>query len=118
MHCYRIVALLNRGSGQNLVSFMSNEVCATLGGTKPVVTNAQNELLKPTIYPNPVKDFLTIPVTGTTQIKIYNQKGQKLGEETLDQANTSLDFRNYQNGMYWLKIQSQNSTSFTRIIKN
>ncbi len=69
------------------------------------------------IYPNPTSDRITINFKGEIlkSVTIYNQLGRKVKEATTD----DVDISNLSNGIYFVKITSQNGKIVTKkIIKN
>ena len=73
------------------------------------------------LYPNPFEDRLTI--TGNTnilgsQVKIYSILGQQLQSFLLKELENSLDLSDLQNGIYLIKIETQNGSNSFRVIKN
>lgn len=71
-----------------------------------------------TVFPNPVKDFLTIlaPQDQYTTT-VYNIQGQLVSETTTHTGNTQLDYSAYANGIYFIKIASNNAIKTIKVIK-
>jgi beta-glucanase (GH16 family) len=81
-------------------------------------TNFQNpEKIK--LFPNPVSDNLTIlNLENTIQTaEIYSILGQKLHSCILLKNETNVDVSNYQNGIYLVKLISENSNTTYKFIK-
>ncbi len=71
-----------------------------------------------TVFPNPVKDFLTIQAPqGEYTATIYNIQGQRVSETTAHIGNTQLDYSTYANGIYFVKIVSNNALKTIKVIK-
>ena len=72
------------------------------------------------LYPNPVIDFLTIKTEKTDLLKIiiYNSLGQELRIIDLEKNVTSksIDLSNLNNGIYFVKVSSQNGKSIIKKI--
>ncbi|WP_411895999.1 aryl-sulfate sulfotransferase [Winogradskyella sp. A2] len=67
------------------------------------------------IYPNPTKDKIQInSKTEITKVEVFNILGNKITEF----KGSRLDLGQFQNGMYLLKIHTNNSIVSKRIIKN
>jgi hypothetical protein len=80
----------------------------------PTLNNDDFELNKATIYPNPVSDLLNIKnVYNLKSMSLYNPLGQLI----LESKNETIDFNQYQSGIYTLKIYSSNGVETRRIIK-
>jgi len=72
------------------------------------------------IYPNPVKDKLKIEfvdLSTTKNIIISNIQGQIVKNINVqDRANYTINVSNYDNGIYFIKISSNNKTQIQKII--
>ena len=70
------------------------------------------------IYPNPVNSQLIIShQVPLERITIYDLNGKKLYVETPHQFDEVIDMTNFSEGIYFLKIFSQNHTLTRKIIK-
>ena len=71
--------------------------------------------VKTKLYPNPVSNILNVEtlLIGNYQLKIVNQLGQVVLEQNNNTASSSLDVSNLFNGIYFLKITSENNESQT-----
>jgi hypothetical protein len=66
------------------------------------------------LFPNPVKDVLNIKMNDDlSQAIIYNLQGQKVIESTTKQINVS----NLENGVYFIKVNSEGKNATKRFIK-
>jgi hypothetical protein len=98
----------------------NNQTC-----NKPLMTpgtclNLSNESFQSfdvEIYPNPTKDFVTINSLVDT-IKVYNSIGQEVFTKSYQQQNqTKVDFSSFSNGVYFMKIKTDNLEKTVKIIK-
>ncbi len=72
-----------------------------------------------TIYPNPVKDILTIETTrfvSLEKISFYNSLGQKVKEVIGD--NTVISLTDLTPGIYVVEVKTKQGVSYKKIIKN
>lgn len=71
---------------------------------------------KNSIYPNPATDQITINSTDNVQrVEIYNMQGQLVKAET--GAVNNISVKDLANGMYTLKLTTDNGTSIHKIVK-
>lgn len=72
------------------------------------------------IYPNPATNFITVGVAdvneGTT-IHIINALGEIVVTETATSTSTTLNTENLTNGIYFVKVESKNSSAIKKFIK-
>ncbi len=69
-----------------------------------------------TIYPNPATDHISINSTENVQrVEIYNMQGQLVKAET--GAVNNISVKDLANGMYTLKLTTDNGTSIHKIVK-
>ena len=72
------------------------------------------------LFPNPVTDQLIIKNTENTigsTIKVYSILGQELKSFVLDTTETILDVSNYQNGIYFVQINTNLGIQNYKFIK-
>lgn len=72
------------------------------------------------VYPNPVLDELLIDTETlkTETIEVYNINGQLIKSQNKTETNTiKIDFSNLDNGVYLVKINSENGSIYKRIVK-
>ncbi|WP_181368994.1 T9SS type A sorting domain-containing protein [Flavobacterium pallidum] len=70
------------------------------------------------LYPNPVKDELTINGTKTIQeVGIYNLLGQKVLGQKIDAVSGSMDVSGLETGVYLVRVISAEAEKTIRIIK-
>lgn len=85
----------------------------------PAALNNENfNLLSATIYPNPVKDILTISSnTEITRISIYNVLGQEVISEKLNAKEGVINTSGLQSGAYVVKVESDSKVKSLKVIK-
>jgi hypothetical protein len=66
------------------------------------------------IYPNPVKSILNIKTDDKIKIELYDEIGRKV--KNLSNSNV-INLENLSKGIYYLKIQTEKSSSVEKIIK-
>lgn len=92
-----------------------------------IVTTATNELEEDLeqeirIYPNPVKDLLTLDLSETnqtfTEINIFNALGEMVYQQKAISSITEINTNQLNSGIYFLLLKDNSGTSFShRIIK-
>ncbi len=68
------------------------------------------------IFPNPVSDFFTIEGVNLGTAEIMNAEGKIIRSISLNYINT-IDVSELTNGMYIIKVTSNNKVGFTRFVK-
>jgi Secretion system C-terminal sorting domain len=85
-----------------------------------VLANESFEMSNISVYPNPSNGFVTIAY-GTfepTQIQVYDISGKLiLTKENLNVSETNLDLSSASQGIYFIKISSENQSVVKRLIK-
>jgi hypothetical protein len=73
------------------------------------------------IYPNPANDFMTVSLAAepsdSSTIHIINTLGEIVLTEKATSSNTTLNASNLQNGIYFVKVESKNSSAIKKFIK-
>ena len=72
------------------------------------------------IYPNPVKDFLSIDLQKNTTgiVTIYNTQGQIIYQQDIQsESDVHIDVSNLISGLYFLKVNSKNGISIGKFLK-
>ena len=67
------------------------------------------------VYPNPVKDILTINSEDLKSYSVYNILGQEVKKDNLDSSN-QINLSDLKNGIYILKLQNKENNHFTKKI--
>jgi hypothetical protein len=73
-----------------------------------------------TIIPNPSNDRITISsplISGNTQLSIFNVSGEKVIERQLTDTETQLDISALPRGVYFVRVQDEEMTEVTKLIK-
>lgn len=78
---------------------------------------AMNELSGFDVYPNPNNGSFVISAPYTANYSIMNAAGQLISEGQTSAGNTQIDLSNYSNGLYFVRLQSNNQTSVIKVIK-
>ncbi len=79
-----------------------------------------DNLPKITLYPNPVKERITIKTSNNSRgfrATIYSILGVKIKSFTQNELEKTYDFSNYKSGTYILKVETENGTSLHKILK-
>lgn len=78
----------------------------------------ESEFSNLTVYPNPVKDMLQIRNTSTiTSIEITSILGKQIYSKSIDTLETEIDISAFTNGVYFVKIMSDDGEQTIKIIK-
>lgn len=119
----------NSGIGGNSVQDITmNSNCemwfATNGGAS-VLSNClnvqENKIVDVSIVPNPTRDYLTLNFSdfyNKYTIALYSSDGKRLQSHVTESSDFRIDLSSYSNGIYYLKINSENSETYHKIIKN
>ncbi len=74
-----------------------------------------SEIVQALIYPNPVRDILTIETKDSIKsIEVYSMLGELLASE---KGNSQIDFSTYTKGIYFLKIDTKKGSVFQKVLK-
>ena len=78
----------------------------------------ESEFSNLTVYPNPVKDVLQIRNTSLiSSIEITSVLGKQILLKTVDNLTTEIDLNEFSNGVYFVKIKSNEGEKIVKIIK-
>ena len=67
------------------------------------------------VYPNPMKDIVTIEADGMTQVLVYNALGQCLIQKEVAESKTTIDLQNMSGGLYLLRVKTEKGMFSKRI---
>lgn len=56
------------------------------------------------VYPNPVKDVLTVKAENLSSVTVYNSIGQKVFEQKLDTNELTINTNDFESGIYMIRI--------------
>lgn len=70
------------------------------------------------IFPNPVNEVLFIESSRNGKLSVYNHNGQKVSDFNLMIGKNQLNFGDFNNGIYLLRIVSDNKTMVKKVVKN
>ncbi len=71
-----------------------------------------------TLFPNPVQDVLNIKTTSPKySIEIFNVQGQLVYEREDNSNNTTVNYSSFANGIYVMRLTSQDASQTVKIIK-
>ncbi len=95
-----------------------NPATATVVFEVAIPAGMEDQLLEVNIYPNPAHQYIQIEGldASTFQAVMYDVKGIPVVTKQLDGMHRQLDVRNVKSGVYFLKIQSENSSTTTTIL--
>jgi hypothetical protein len=83
---------------------------------------SDHQATKILIYPNPVKDKVTIllPSSGTVSatLELYSPEGRKYLEKTITQSKTELDLSDLPSGIYIFKVNSKDGVGTGKLVKD
>jgi hypothetical protein len=107
------------GTG-NKNSMASNDFFV-VGNCSGTGLNDVNQKLTFQLYPNPIKDYLTlkIPDSGLNNLKIYDLCGSLMCENKigLNQTEFSINLKSFNKGVYFLVLNGERASQTVKIIK-
>ncbi len=107
-YCYTVEATCDNG----VVSEMSNEVCVNVTGINDYEFGAVN------IYPNPATSTVTVSTTNPAQrVEVLNFVGQIIYSETVTSNVFNINVSDYADGVYFVRLIGENSTTVQKIVK-
>ena len=108
-YCYTVTSM-----GANSESDPSEEACTkTLGESLAENTSELN------IFPNPATDNLSIEANEQiTEVNIYNIIGVSVYNEQCTNNNLNVNISDFNNGVYFVKVKTNNTEIVKRFIKN
>ena len=68
------------------------------------------------LYPNPTNGLITIELEGLQKVMVYNALGQVLLNKEANDDALQLDLSGFENGLYWVKVMTQNGTAAKSLI--
>jgi uncharacterized delta-60 repeat protein len=70
-----------------------------------------------TLYPNPSHGIFYLEAPADTRFEVYDLRGGRLMEGTVDNGSYALDLSAYSKGMYLLRVQSGNRVETRRLVR-
>jgi len=101
-YCYKVTA----NCDGYMESDPTNPECITFEGVSE--NNTENFKL----FPNPVKNFLTITGQNIEDIVIYNTLGQKVREFNTNENTLTISTSDFDNGVYFIRINGNHTKRF------
>ena len=68
------------------------------------------------LYPNPASSQITIELEGMQKVMVYNALGQTILNKEADSNMMQLDLSGLENGLYWVKVMTQNGMAMRRFV--
>jgi hypothetical protein len=68
------------------------------------------------VYPNPTKHLVNIEAEGMIEVSVYNTLGQCVINKEVTDSQTSVDLQNVSEGLYLLRVKSEDGTISKRIV--
>lgn len=81
-----------------------------------VLSTKKNELSSVKIYPNPIKDILTIHNTENSTVKIYSVNGSLLKTVNVN-SNFEIDVSSFASGIYFLEVSNLKGKQRKKVLK-
>jgi surface protein len=109
----------NASAGINYYKLSQTDLDGTVKelGVKAVKFDVSDAIVS--VYPNPVVNALNVKSSGTeiSDITLYNSNGVKLYNAAVGAHEATLDVKNYQKGIYVLKVNIDGVISTHKVIK-
>ena len=85
-----------------------------------VVNTEENEIENISIYPNPANDFIKLSAGGghLSAVRIYNCLGMLVEEIEVNANEVEINISNYNTGIYFVNIETENGNIVKKIVKN
>lgn len=80
------------------------------------ITGIESNMLKANIFPNPTQGNITIQMDGMKQITIFNGIGQEVFSAIVDTDNYKLDMSQFGQGIFVVKIATENGQAVKHIV--
>ena len=68
------------------------------------------------LYPNPTNGLVTLELEGLQKVMVYNALGQVMLNKEVIGDYLQLDLLGFENGLYWLRVSSQNGVVTRRFV--
>ncbi|WP_405210590.1 M14 family zinc carboxypeptidase [Dokdonia sp. Asnod2-E02] len=71
------------------------------------------------LFPNPVKNLLKVRTSlGSYTSSVYNVLGQEVSNATVQQGNAFIDYTGLPDGIYFLRLETEENSAIFKIVKN
>ena len=101
---YGVGAEILRTVGVSKMRLITNNPVKRVGLESYGLSVEENVETTNYVYPNPVKDILTITADDVKQVVMYNSLGQIVKTVDADEDNVQINVSDLQNGMYFVNI--------------
>ncbi|GAB1307721.1 hypothetical protein KH5_04040 [Urechidicola sp. KH5] len=106
----------NHNPGTVTLAFMEDMGWSLCGS--PLSTESFEDFAQVSLYPNPVKDLLTIKSNEVIKLVcIYNTLGQEIFKIEPNKLETSINFEQLKNGVYYTNVTIGKNTKNYKIVK-
>ncbi len=94
------------------------EVQAMVTTVNALLATNNFEIRNISIFPNPSNAIFNIEIEVKATFELYDETGRKLQSDIITKGITAINFSNYNDGVYFLKITSEsNQTKTVRLVK-
>lgn len=87
---------------------------------EPVSVDHVSENEKVTVYPNPVKNYLTVKSQSSLiqSISVYDAQGRLVLEKGVNASNAEISTDTFENGLYFFNLKTSSGTMMKKVVKN
>lgn len=110
--CANVTSLYHNGSSNNVTDL---GYCGRFSAHVGTTGVAESEINSISIYPNPVRNNLTIENANNVNVNIYAANGQLVKRINNVNGTVSVDMSEMSNGLYFVKMQNENATRVEKI---
>ena len=104
-------------SGNSPKAFVDNvcfEVLVPIGTEEPIAQESASSI---TIYPNPARDYINvISSDNIIEVRIFNNIGQLIYSQNVDNNNFKINTSNYHTGMYIIQVRTTEGVEVNKVI--
>lgn len=106
--------------GTNSSSRLSDWLDPTNSGVTTLNTLSSNDVISAiniSVYPNPVKEAFKVEINEEATYSIYTISGQVLMSGTLESGTNTIQMNEAANGIYFIKVDTDNASQSIKLIK-